>query len=93
MDDLISRQAAINAFEKRTGLAWRDLKCLHPMFEVLEELPSAERRIGRWILYEGNDKEEYMCSECSAKELSPEMARFCWWCGAKMEVESDGGNS
>ena len=43
--DCISRQAAIDAFVKRTGLAWENLKIIQPMLCILEELPSAQPEI------------------------------------------------
>lgn len=47
MDDRpISLNKAIDALEKRTGLAWNYLKILHPMLCVLEEISSAQPR---WI--------------------------------------------
>lgn len=42
MADLIDRQAAIDALEKRTGFKWDTLKIFQPMLCVLEELPAAE---------------------------------------------------
>lgn len=42
--DLISRQAAIDALVKQTHLTWEHLKITYPMLNVLEKLPSAERR-------------------------------------------------
>lgn len=46
MNDSISRQEAIDALVKRTGMAWESLKILYPMLCVLEELQSAQPR---WI--------------------------------------------
>lgn len=95
MDDLISRQAAIDAFAKRTGIEWEKLKILEPMLCILENLPSAERH-GRWIKkYRGN----YLCSVCGAwfrttddygNIINGEMdSNYCETCGAKMDEVED----
>lgn len=38
--DAISRQAAIDAFEKHSHLDWERLKILYPLLEEIEQLPS-----------------------------------------------------
>ena len=55
--------------------------------EVIDNAPTIEleRPQGEWILYTGNGKKEYQCSICSIKETNPKLARFCYWCGAKMQ--------
>ena len=45
LNDLISRQAAIDALVKLTHLDWKNLKIIHPMLDVFEELPSAQPEI------------------------------------------------
>lgn len=95
MDDLISRQAAINAFVKRTHLDWENLKIIHPMFRVLEEVPAAqERKTGKWI----NDKGLYRCTACKdfltvagwASSIPEKVIytnfEYCPHCGVKMEL-------
>lgn len=42
VDDLINRQAVINALVERTHFSWETLKKLYPMLEVLEWLPSVQ---------------------------------------------------
>ena len=42
---------------------------------------------GKWLEYYGNGELEYMCSECSAKETNPQIARYCYCCGADMRGE------
>ena len=42
---------------------------------------------GRWVKYTGMGKEQWMCSECSAEEKNPKIARYCYYCGAKMDGE------
>ena len=84
MDDLISRQAAIDA-----------LDCINGVEEVLRSLPSAqpEPKEGHWILYDKRFpwRTWYKCSECgnyldfsgvNGGRVEP---HFCPNCGAKME--------
>lgn len=40
---------------------------------------------GEWLEYNATGKKQYMCSECSMKEKNPKIARYCYWCGAKMK--------
>lgn len=89
--DMISRQAAIDAFEKRTHIDWESLKILHPMFEVLEELPSAERR-GRWIMrIDDLFPEESMmeCDQCHEEQPLTCDDNYCPNCGAKMDKSQE----
>ena len=82
----ISRQAAIDALEKRTHLTWEHLKIIYPMLDVLEELPSAERR-GRWEFNIDDNRwswdNPYMCDQCG--EWAEKAFKFCPNCGARME--------
>lgn len=96
MDDLISRQAAIDAADRTdyTGLAVEDVKAVtDEVVKELKKLPSAERH-GRWV--KGDEMADYprvpykswetYCSCCGAiKEQSND--GFCGNCGARMEVE------
>lgn len=94
MDDLISRQVAIYAIEKRMD----DITCeefAEGMSEAITEislLPSAQpQRInGRWIDKNGNIVspfwERYECSVCGARS---DNSNFCPNCGADMREEDD----
>ena len=78
MDDLISRQAAIEAVKQREWLT-EDAKEI--LEEVLTQLPSAqpERKKGRWI-----DMDDHvMCSCCGATHYGSDK-NFCPNCGADM---------
>ena len=90
MDDLISRQAAIDALVKWTHLTWEHLKIIYPMLNVLEELPSAERR-GRWEMKEdpyGFFDTIPVCSACGCTTKYRVTSAYCPNCGARMdEVE------
>lgn len=88
MDDLISRQAAIDTALR----AINDLQAKDPLrdeyiISEMEELPSAERT-GRWI-FNIDDQGwswdyPYMCDQCG--EWAEKEFKFCPNCGAKMEV-------
>lgn len=96
MDDLISRQAAIDDFYKYPNVAWTTLDVL----KHISELPSAERR-GRWEHYEHREPqydimgiktwaEAYKCSNCGFIHSVIEdfgHYTFCPNCGAYMGEE------
>ena len=104
-DDLISRQAAIDAlrmdidiipFAKAREYARAVIETIH---NRLEELPSVqpERKMGKWISTDdGWDSEYFVCSVCGCPwtliEGSPEDngMNFCPNCGAYMRGEMDG---
>lgn len=104
MDDLISREAAIEAIDKRVDEVYENIK-MHATFpqrswfdgmahaqSILVNLPSAqpERKKGRWIKQNPMvDTEE--CSECGYNILGEEFETpFCPWCGSRM-VEGEEG--
>ena len=82
MNDLIYRQSAINALENTEcellAEEWDELT------NAIKQVPSAERK-GRWIR---NDNGTYSCSVCQSwiPEEQHYYARYCIYCGAKMEV-------
>ena len=87
MDDLINRQAAIDAL--KNVLVSEELEYAIP---VLEELPPEEQKTGKWLW----DKNEtyYRSSECG--HLAYETLycmdgtyAYCPFCGAKMEGGED----
>ena len=89
--DLISRQAAITAltFAKETGI----MKCgeLKGVIEVLNRLPSAGQRRGRWMSLP--HKRARICSWCEHDEPykfaddNAQVFNFCPNCGADMRGE------
>ena len=98
MDDLISREAAIEAIDKRVDEGYENIKMLatfpqRPWFDgmthaqsILVNLPSAqpERKKGKWIVTSLFIK----CSECGeAFMLMPQ--NYCPNCGADMRGEED----
>lgn len=101
MNDLISRQAAIDALEREQSLIerpitetrWFDLG-LKKAQEVLSELPSVqpERPKGRWV-HDGYDfpggVDWIHCSECGKRGINvpADLSNFCPNCGADMREE------
>jgi rubrerythrin len=95
MDDLISRQVAIDAAEKESQVdgayGYMDTKSI---VDLLNNLPSAqpERKMGKWRHYEG-----YLtCSECGTEydddimtHCYDDLPKFCPNCGAKMQKEGE----
>lgn len=93
-DDLISRQAAIDAFYKCPNINWTTLDVL----AKIKELPSAERR-GKWVPYEFGNRLWHKCTACGvADKYIDQVTRangticelvakrpYCPNCGAKME--------
>ena len=84
MNDLISRQAAIDVLErKKDKNAKGDIggfynKIIQNDIDAIAQLPSTERN-GRWE-WDG----EYFCSICGYREPHRKPL-FCGGCGAKME--------
>lgn len=90
MSDLIDRQAAIDAMNKRardtftlaSGYKYY-LGALHDIADDIKKLPSAqpERKKGEWI---PKDDGRYHCSSCDG--IAPKGYRwdFCPICGADM---------
>ena len=79
-DDLISRQAAIDAMNELPygyrGIVW----------DILNGLPSAERK-GKWI--RNNDSDHaWKCSVCGCG-YTDYILTYCYDCGAKMERGED----
>ena len=87
MDDLISRQAAIDAIgnDIMGGLNYR---------HILLGLQSAQRKTGKWMrITDEVFADRFECSECGKL---PPIENFEWWlsdycpnCGASMKGEQD----
>ena len=96
MDDLISRQAAIDAIKglNDTPNGYSDTYDKECIIGVLEDLPSAEavpeRKKGRWI--EVDDEEDTISGKCSVCGWEAHLYEddvvdmpYCPNCGAHME--------
>ena len=86
MDDLIKRQAAIDALDKDPmgGLNYN---------RILNNLPSAQKT-GHWIHYD-EQQFDYKCSECGYEvwDNSDFPSYYCPNCGAYMKGEENETNS
>ena len=92
MDDLISRQDAIDKVEMLAKKYFDHPVILRSVRDMIEELPSAqpERKTGKWIL----DDEYIDCSACRHEKWSRvpyeslvKRFNFCPNCGADMRGE------
>ena len=90
MDDLISRQAAIDALDKRfDSIPMEQTTEILLLRKDLRNLPSAQRT-GRWIYNDeaypgGNPYGHYECDQCG--EYVPRKTNYCPSCGADMRGE------
>lgn len=75
MDDLISRQSAIELCMKYNGVGWVWSKIL----DEIEALPSAR---ARWEYVDYGGVGNWHCSACRA--ISPKKYNFCPTCGRDM---------
>ena len=87
MSDLISREEVLRAIIT-SGEVEPDLGYTH-LHKVIENLPSAEPKRGKWRHYEG----VLTCIECGAEfnddimeYTGDEVPHFCPYCGANMEA-------
>lgn len=88
MDDLISRQAAIDALDSINCFGWVE-DSWAKVSGIIEHVPAAqpERKKGRWI-----DMDDHvMCSCCGATHYGVDK-NYCPNCGAKMEKGETDGN-
>ena len=81
MSDLIRREDVLNVL--RT-FGWTPIDGLYLVVE--QDIPSANRPQGHYI--KGENGERY-CSNCKRIDDKYSVARFCWWCGAKMKGADD----
>lgn len=96
MDNLISRQAAIDALDKH--LQTTDVPVSYPgiisaLTEWLNEVPSAqsERQKGEWIDHtEDGYVECPFCHSATNCDGNKDELHFCFSCGADMRGKQDG---
>ena len=89
MDDLISRQAAIDALTEYGNGRAVFISVGEAVIRI-ENLPPAEPKRGRWIyhiddLFPAESTKE--CDQCHAEQPLTCDDEFCPHCGAKMEAE------
>ena len=90
MDDMISRQDAIDTVEKHYRAYDNDL--LELIAFELKRLPSAQPRPrGKWIdegfYADGHGAHAFRCSKCGGHIINYDADPFCRWCGADMREE------
>ena len=98
MSDLISRQAAVTLI--LSGKVGDDslVECpeecnsfLEWAAEAVGNMPSAERKKGKWILVKGsNSKDYHKCSQCLHTQEITGVKNYCAVCGAEMR-RGEGG--
>ena len=86
MSDLIDRQAAIEAIDKEYRCTDKsdDWDGLKTAMLIIDNLPSAPQRTGRWINIRNDNIAE--CDQCGITGRA--WMNFCPICGARMEGES-----
>lgn len=90
MDDIISRKAAIAELDHA---AWGKDYDKALAKAMLESLPTAQPKKGKWIAHPGGKfvgfpYMHYECDQC--RDFEPEERNFCPNCGADMRGKQDG---
>lgn len=89
MDDLISRQAAIDELCDNCDNA--KAVCAHfpcKQYIAIEHLPAAETRSGKWIGIDDEPCEVWECDKCGhivECDATLALPNYCENCGARME--------
>ena len=97
MNDLISRQAAIDAIEHANGTVYWNQTLMESLVSVVESVPTIDPvKHGEWVK-DGEAYALYKCSACNdlctvagwanciPEEQMRRVFRFCPNCGARME--------
>ena len=88
MDDLISRQAAIDELNaKYHGMISDESMKIYQIINWLDNLPPVEPKSGKWILDRSG---AYCCSECmepcATYFMMKPRDKYCKMCGSRNEV-------
>ena len=97
INDTISRQAAIKAFDGEIRIIGEDnynavQKYIRNVSEKIRNLPyvQPQRNKGKWILVKGsNGKDYHKCSECLHTQDITGVKNYCPVCGTEMRSELD----
>lgn len=95
MDDLISRQAAIDFIKDHSYPVCYDRTSIERgmtltgIEEALSEIPIVqfEQKLGQWIIC--SDGYYPYCSQCLNEPQNRVMTKYCPNCGAKMEADEN----
>ena len=90
--DAISRQAAIDALDKRfDSIPIEQTTEILLLRKDLRDLPTAEpQRIkGKWALQSDDYHEYYECDQCGIAVGLDDIRNFCPNCGAKMDAQGE----
>ena len=88
-DDLIKRSAAIKDLcdiSNNSDMPNDWHRGLSVAISALYRVSSADRPQGHYIKGKNG---EYYCSNCKRIDDKYSVARFCWWCGARMKGADD----
>lgn len=86
MSDLISRQAAMDALNNELRCGAVINQCgLEAAYEVIEDLPSAEPKRGKWV--DDGDPLMLTCGNCGYAVMRYNNTPFCPNCGADMRED------
>ena len=103
MNDLISRQQAIDALVNETIYTHEELveyceklitgknlraNGIYDAIKAIEQLPPAEPKTGKWV--DDGDPLMLTCENCGYGVMRYNNTPFCQNCGEKKEVERDG---
>ena len=79
-EDTINRNDVIQVIENNKN------KSIPEIISEINKIPyiKTNPKKGQWLEYHGLGKLQWICSECSAEELKPENANFCYFCGTDM---------
>lgn len=90
MEQLISRQAAIDALKRKQDDGKGDISRFYNTIiqhdiEAIEQLPPAEPKRGKWIHNGSQWENRWICSECGYMYYL-QKPNFCPNCGSRNEV-------
>ena len=89
-EDCISRQDVIDEINRIYPDAYNNYNAYSELFNFIDDLPSVQPKIGRWIKNAEewqNVDPPYFCSECGRASLRQE--NFCCSCGADMRGDDN----
>lgn len=103
MNDLISREAAINTIKNHycEGCTYYDVKCksvlsgncpIYNVISTISAVPAVDAepvRHGKWVYHDDDIMPWNSCSLCCCATFNLHGANYCPNCGSKMDLEDD----